>query len=87
MPDEDSEAEKMSPLLEVGISYEENGSSRIEISVTDPKVKTSNKCTSDHSTHNSIDESPVKEEDVSLETPITGQFRLDYHNSYRSHFH
>lgn len=33
MPDEDSEAEKLSPLLEV-VTFENNGTPRIEISIT-----------------------------------------------------
>lgn len=36
MPDEDSDVEKLSPLLEVGISYENDIASHIEISITDP---------------------------------------------------
>lgn len=44
MPDEDSEAEKLSPLLEV-VTFENNGTSRIEISITSPKSGSS-KCSS-----------------------------------------
>lgn len=44
MPDEDSEAEKLSPLLEV-VTFENNGTSRIEISITSPKSESS-KCSS-----------------------------------------
>lgn len=35
MPDEDSDVEKLSPLLEVGISFENDVASHIEISITD----------------------------------------------------
>lgn len=35
MPDEDSDVEKLSPLLEVGISFENDVASQIEITITD----------------------------------------------------
>lgn len=84
MPDVDSEAEKSSPLLEVGISYEKNGTSRVEISVsgtarleisvTDPKDPNSHKCGSDNPLIHGIAESPTKAENIPLEIPITGYF-------------
>ena len=72
MPDEDSEAEKMSPLLEVGIIYEKNGASRIEISVTDPRDKTTNKCVSAGGDGAIVTESPTKEESIPIDIPLTG---------------
>ena len=73
MPDEDSEAEKMSPLLEVGIIYEANGASRIEISVTDPKDKTSNKCNSNISPGDGAKDSSMNEENIPPNIPVPGE--------------